>query len=52
MVDNTDWDPKNKQILGMLRIWWNIPDLLYKQRNPERPIKSIIHVKKSEFRII
>ena len=28
MKDNIDWDLKTKQILGKLRIWWNVLDLL------------------------
>ena len=28
MKDNIDWDLKTKQILGKIRIWWNVLDLL------------------------
>ena len=27
MKDNIDWDLKTKQILGKIRIWWNVLEL-------------------------
>ena len=42
MKDNIDWDLKTKQILGKIRIWWNVLDLLNNKGTHLTPIYTKI----------
>ena len=52
MKDNIDWDLKTKQILGKIRIWWNVLDLLSNKWTHLNPIYTKILVIMHEFRKI
>ena len=51
MKDNIDWDLKTKQILGKLRIWWNVLDLLNKKGTHLNPIYTKILAIMPDFSI-